>query len=74
MKYVRFKKAGIVMVESQINHNEVKSPYCDDTAISAGFFRVEDNDMIGVHGESVTLKLRVAEDDLLRFKRIFRGY
>ena len=75
MKYVRFEKAGIVIVESQVKHNEVISPFgSGDTAISAGFFNVQDADDVGLYGESESLKLTVGETDLPRLQRNLRGY
>jgi len=74
LKYVRFEKAGIIIVESQVKHNEVRSPFHGDTAISAGFFSVGDPDDVGLYGESESLKLKAGETDLPRLQRNLRGY
>ena len=74
MKYVRFENAGIIIVESHIKHSEIKSPYYNDTAISAGFFNIQDAQDADLYGESVSLKLSSKEGDVKRLRRNLRGW
>jgi hypothetical protein len=74
MKYIRFKDAGIVIFENQIEHSSMGGMFPNDTPISAGFFNVQDADEVSLYGKSVSLDLATNESDLPRLKRNLRGY
>jgi len=73
MKYIKFEKAGLVIFEEFMQHDQIRSRFLNDKAISAGFFTAE-AEYAECHGKSVSLGLSSDESDTPHVKRILRGY
>jgi hypothetical protein len=73
LKYINFKKIGLVIFEPHVQHTTMKQMVGDE-AISAGFCRMPDKDECGnqaeCYGEAVSLKLESRPEDgvLLRHR------
>lgn len=64
MKYINFKYAGFVIFEQSQNHSDIAEKFPMDEVESAGFVSMSlDEDQVGCHGDSMTLKTKPAPSD-----------
>ncbi len=58
LKYINFKKLGVVVFGPHVQHADVAAKIADDTPVSAGFVRVSRDGELVAYGDSFSLGLK----------------
>ena len=70
LKYIMTKDDGVIMFSNLITHTEMARKF--GGATSAGFVTIDKNYHFETYGESVSLRMKPAEDDNEKIERQLR--